>query len=96
MSAQRPDAARRVEGADWLLSPFRMIGADGGVDGSTVVGGAPDSQSHNERLSGRRAVPSHDGDPFDQVPQPPSSHEITQMMISRRHIVLMPLQLSIA
>ena len=96
MSVQWPDATSLVEGADGLLSPFRVMGADCGADGSGVAGGAPDSQSHNERLSGRRAVPSHDGGPFDQVPQPPSSHAITQMMISRRHIVLMPLSLSVA
>jgi len=90
MSAHRPDAARWVEGIGGLLSPFRVMGADGEADGSGVVGGAPDSESHNERLSGRRAVPSHDGGPFDQVPQPPSCDAMTQMMNSRRHIVLMP------
>lgn len=68
-----------------------MIGADGGTGGSGVGNGAPDSQSHNERLSGRRARPSHDGGPFDQIAQPPSCHAIMQMMNSRRHIVLMPL-----
>ena len=91
MLVQRPDAARWVEGTEELPSPFRMMGADGKAGGSGVAGGAPDSQSHNERLSGRRAVPSHDGGPFDQVPQPPSWHAMTQMMDSRRHIVLMPL-----
>jgi len=68
-----------------------MIGADGGTGGSGVANGAPDSQSHNERLSGRRAKPSHDGGPFDQIAQPPSCHAMIQMMNSRRHIVLMPL-----
>jgi hypothetical protein len=96
MSTQRPDAARWVNGADGLLSPFRMMGADGGIGGSGVVNGAPDSQSHNERLSGRRARPSHDGGPFDQFAQPPSCHAMTQMMNSRRHIVLMPLSFSVA
>ena len=96
MSTQRPDAARWVNGADGLLSPFRMRGADGGIGGSGVVNGAPDSQSHNERLSGRRARPSHDGGPFDQFAQPPSCHAMTQMMNSRRHIVLMPLFFSVA
>ncbi|MCP2223651.1 hypothetical protein [Bradyrhizobium elkanii] len=96
MSAHRPDAARWVEGIGGLLSPFRVMGADGEADGSGVVGGAPDSESHSERLSGRRAVPSHDGGPFDQVPQPPSCDAMTQMMNTRRHIVLMPLSLSVA
>jgi hypothetical protein len=96
MSAHRPDAARWVEGVGGPLSPFRVMGADGEADGSGVVGGPPDSESHSERLSGRRAVPSHDGGPFDQVPQPPSCDAMTQMMNSRRHIVLMPLSLSIA
>jgi hypothetical protein len=96
MSAQRPVAARWVEGAGALVSPFRMIGADGGTGGSGVVNGTPDSQSHNERLSGRRARPSHDGGPFDQFAQPPSCHAMTQMMNSRRHIVLMPLSFSVA
>lgn len=82
MSAHRLDAARWVEGVGGLLSPFRVMGADGEAGGSSVAGGAPSSESHNERLSGRRAMPSHDGGPFDQVPQPPSSHAITQMMIS--------------
>jgi hypothetical protein len=95
MSAQRPDAARWVEGVGGVPSPFRVMG-DGGADGSGVVGGAPDSQSHKERLSGRRARPSHDGGPFDQFAQPPSCHAIAQMMNSRRHIVLMPPSLSIA
>lgn len=94
--AQRPDAARWVEGADESPSPFRMMGADGEAGGSAVVDGAPDSQSHKERLSGRRARPSHDGGPFVQVPQPPSGHAMMQMMNSRRHIVLMPLSLSVA
>ncbi|MGY8635497.1 hypothetical protein RAD15_23750 [Bradyrhizobium sp. 14AA] len=91
MSAQRPDTARGAEGAVELLSPFRMMGADGEAGGSGAATGAPDSQSHNERLSGRRARPSHDGGPFDQFAQPPSCHAMTQMMNSRRHIVLMPL-----
>ena len=93
MSIPRPDA---MEGAGGLLSPLRMIGADGGTGGSGVANGAPDSQSHNERLSGRRARPSHDGGPFDQIAQPPSCHAMMQMMNSRRHIVLMPLLFSVA
>ena len=96
MSVQRPDAARWVEGADGLLSPLRMMGADGGTGGSGVVNSTPDSQSHNDRLSGRRARPSHNGGPFDQFAQPPSCHAMTQMMNSRRHIVLMPLFVSVA
>ena len=98
MSAQGPDVASWVDGADGLVSPlrFRMIGVDGGTDGSAVVNGAPDSQSHNERLSGRRGRPSHDGGPFDHIAQPPSCHAMMQMMNSRRHIVLMPLLFSVA
>lgn len=96
MLAQRPDAARWAEAADGLASPFRMMGAEGEAGGSGVADGAPDSQSHNERLSGRRARPSHDGGPFDQFAQPPSCHAMTQMMDSRRHIVLMPLLFSVA
>ncbi len=91
MSAQPPDRARWVEGTDESPSPFRMMGADGEACGSGVADGAPVSQSHNERLSGRRAWPSHDGGPFDQIAQPPSCHAMTQMRNSRRHIVLMPL-----
>ena len=96
MSIPWPDDARRTEGAGGLLSPLRMIGADGGTGSSGVANGAPDSQSHNERLSGRRARPSHDGGPFDQIAQPASCDAIMQMMNSRRHIVLMPLLFSIA
>jgi hypothetical protein len=83
-----------VEGGLELASPLRMIGADGG--GSGTAKGVPVSQSHNERLSGRRARPSHDGGPFDQIAQPPSCHAMMQMMNSRRHIVLMPLLFSVA
>jgi hypothetical protein len=95
MSAWWPDAASCVEGAAGLLSPLRMTGAGAG-GGSGVANGAPVSQSHSERLSGRRARPSHDGGPFDQIAQPPSCHAMTQMMNSRRHIVLMPLCFSVA
>lgn len=90
MPAQRSDAAR-WEGADKPPSPFRMVGADGSAGGTGVADGAPDSQSQSERLSGRRVRPSQDGGPFDQFAQPPSCHAMTQMMNSRRHIVLMPL-----
>ena len=98
MSTQRPDAARWVGGAAGMVSPLRMIGAGaaGGIGGSGVANGVPISQSHNERLSGRRARPSHDGGPFDQIAQPPSCHAMMQMMNSRRHIVLMPLLFSVA
>lgn len=92
MVAWCPDAASCVEGAAGPVSPLRTIGAgpDGGGDGSGVATGVPVSQSHSERLSGRRASPSHDGGAFDQIAQPPSCHAITQMMNSRRHIVLVP------
>lgn len=96
MPVQRLDTARWIEGTIRPLSPFRMTGSDGGADGSGVAGGAPDSQSHNERLSGRRLRPSHDGGPFDQFAQPPSCDPMTQIMNSRRHIVLMPLSCSVA
>ena len=86
-----PKAARWIDVADESPSPFRMMGADGEACGSGVADGAPDSQSQSERLSGRRVRPSHDGGPFDQFAQPPSCHAMTQMMNSRRHIVLMPL-----
>ena len=88
MSARWPDAASCVEGAAGMVSPLRMIGAGaaGGIGGSGVANGVPISQSHNERLSGRRARPSHDGGAFDQIAQPPSCDAITQMMSSRRHI----------
>ena len=92
MSAWWPDAASCVEGAAGMVSPLRMIGAGaaGGIGGSGVANGVPVSQSHNERLSGRRARPSHDGGAFDQIAQPPSCHAITQMMNSRRHISKFP------
>ena len=98
MSAWWPDAASCVEGAAGLVSPLRMIGAgaDDGIGGSGVASGVPVSQSHNERLSGRPARPSHDGGAFDQIAQPPSCHAMMQMMNSRRHIVLMPLLFSVA
>ena len=96
MSAEWLDTARWLEGADEPLSPFRMMGVDGEAGGSGVACGAPDSQSHNERFSGRRARPSQDGGPFDQFAQPPSCHAMTQMMNSRRHIVLMPLSFAVA
>jgi len=90
MSAWWPDAASCVEGAAGMVSPLRMIGAGaaGGIGGSGVANGV--SQSHNERLSGRRARPSHDGGAFDQIAQPPSCDAITQMMSSRRHIFECP------
>ena len=74
MAASRSGAASFVEGAAGLVSPLRMTGAgaDGGTGGSGVAIGVPISQSHSERLSGRRAWPSHDGGPFDQIAQPPS------------------------
>src|SRR5258708_31420002 len=83
-----------VEGVGWvgggggMVSPLRLIGAGaaGGIGGSGVANGVPISQSHNERLSGRRARPSHDGGAFDQIAQPPSCDAITQMMSTRRHI----------
>jgi hypothetical protein len=89
MSVRWTESARCVDGADGRLSPLRMIGAgaDGGIGGSGVANGVPVSQSHNERLSGRRARPSHDGGAFDQIAQPPSCHAITQMINSRRHIL---------
>ena len=89
MSAQGPDVASWVDGADGLVSPLRMIsaGADGGIGGSGVANGVPVSQSHNERLSGRRARPSHEGGAFDQIAQPPSCHAMTHMMNSRCHIL---------
>src|SRR6476620_6830182 len=93
MSAWWPDAASCVEGAAGMVSPLRMIGAGaaGGIGGSGVASGVPVSQSHNERLSGRRARPSHDGGAFDQIAQPPSCDAITHMIESRYHILLMPL-----
>ena len=74
MSARWSDAAGCLEGAAWMASPLRMTGAgaDGGTGASGVAIGVPVSQSHSERLSGRRAWPSHDGGPFDQIAQPPS------------------------
>src|SRR5258708_3573049 len=93
MSAQWPDAklmARCVVGAGGLLSPLRMIGADGGTGGSGTAKGVPVSQSHNERLSGRRARPSHEGGALDQIAQPPSCIPITHIIESRYHILLMP------
>ncbi len=97
MSAQGPDVASWVDGSDGLVSPLRMVGAGagGGIGGPGVANGVPVSQSHNERLSGRRARPSHDGGAFE-IAQPPSCHAMMQMMNSRRHIVLMPLLFSIA
>ena len=98
MVAWWSDAASCVEGAAGAISPLRMTGAGagGGGGGSGVANGVPVSQSHSERLSGRRASPSHDGGPFDQLAQPPTCHAMTQMMNSRRHIVLMPLCFSVA
>ncbi len=79
-------AVAEVEGGVGLASPLRMTGADGGIAGSGVANGVPVSQSHRERLSGRRARPSHEGGAFDQIAQPPSCHAITQMMDNRPHI----------
>ena len=88
MSNRELELAVWLDGADGPASPLRMMGAgpDGGIGGSGVANGVPISQSHNERLSGRRARPSHDGGAFDQIAQPPSCDAITQMMSSRRHI----------
>jgi len=74
MSARWSDAASCLEGAAGVASPLRMTGAgaDGAGDGSGVAKGVLVSQSHNDRLRGRRAWPSHDGGPFDQIAQPPS------------------------
>jgi hypothetical protein len=78
--------AAEVEGGVGLASPLRTIGGDGGIGGSGVANGVPVSKSHSERLSGRRARPSHEGGAFDQIAQPPSCHATTQMMDNRRHI----------
>lgn len=93
MSNRELELAVWLDGADGPASPLRMMGAgaDGGIGGSGAANGVPFSQSQSERLSGRRVKPSQDGGPFDQFAQPPSCHAITQMMNSRRHIVLMPL-----
>jgi hypothetical protein len=93
MSNRELELAVWLVGADGPASPLRMIGAgaDGEIGGSGAANGVPFSQSQSERLSGRRVRPSQDGGPFDQFAQPPSCHAITQMMNSRRHIVLMPL-----
>jgi hypothetical protein len=94
VSARWPDAklmARCVVAAGGLLSPLRMIGADGGTGGSGTAKGVPVSQSHNERLSGRRARPSHEGGAFDQIAQPPSCIPIKHIIESRYHMLLMPL-----
>jgi hypothetical protein len=80
-----------VEGGLELASPLRMIGADGGTGGSGTAKGVPVSQSHNDRLSGRRAMPSHEGGALDQIAQPPSCIAITHIIDSRYHILLMPL-----
>ena len=94
MSAKRLGAklrAAEVEGGLELASPLRMIGADGGIGCSGVAKGVPVSQSHNERLSGRRVRPSHEGGALDQIAQPPSCIPITHTIESRYHILLMPL-----
>jgi hypothetical protein len=94
VSAKRLGAKLRtaeIEGGLELASPLRMIGADGGTGGSGTAKGVPVSQSHNERLSGRRARPSHEGGALDQIAQPPSCIPITHMIESRYHILLMPL-----
>lgn len=89
MSAKESDAklmATLLDGVGALLSPLRMIGADGGLGGCGVAKGVFVSQSHSERLSGRRASPSHDAGPLDQTTQPPSCQAITQTIDNRRHI----------
>ena len=94
MSVPSPGAklrAKRVAGAGGLLSPLRIIGADGVIGGSGAAKGVPVSQSHNERLSGRRVRPSHEGGALDQIAQPPSCIPITHTIESRYHILLMPL-----
>src|SRR6202790_5587277 len=94
MLAQWLDAklmARGAVGAGGLVSPLRVIGADGWIGGSGTAKGVPVSQSHNERLSGRRARPSHEGGALDQIAQPPSCIPITHIIESRYHILRMPL-----
>src|SRR3954469_17933652 len=95
MSNRELELAVWLEGADGLASPLRVVGgcAYGGIVGSCAANGVPFSQSQSERLSGRRVRPSQDGGPFDQFAHPPSCHAITQIMNSRRHIVLMPLSI---
>jgi hypothetical protein len=48
--------------------------------------GAP-SQSHRERLRGRRARPSQVGGALEKVAQPLSGHAITHIMINRRILI---------
>ena len=94
MSVPSPGAklrAKWVAGAGGQLSPLRIIGADGVIGGSGAAKGVPVSQSHNERLSGRRARPSQEGGALDQIAQPPSCIPITHTIESRYHILLMPL-----
>lgn len=94
MSAKRLGAklmTAEVEGRLELASPLRMTGADGGIGGSGAAKGVPVSQSHSERLSGRRVRPSHEGGALDQIAQPPSCIPITHKIESRYHILLMPL-----
>src|SRR6202048_1788784 len=81
--------AAELEGGVGLASPLRMIGAGCGIGGSGVANGVPVSQSHSERLSGRRARPSHEGGALDQIAQPPSCIPITHIIERRYHILLM-------
>src|ERR1700738_5043610 len=78
-----------VEGGLGWASPLRMMGPDGRIGGSGTAKGVPVSQSHNERLSGRRARPSHEGGALDQIAQPPSCIPITHIIERRYHILLM-------
>lgn len=73
-------AATESDGDVEPASPLRMTGGAGTAGGSGMLKGTPFSQSHKERLRGRRAMPSHEGGAFDHVAQPPSSSAITPMI----------------
>jgi hypothetical protein len=84
------------------LTPTALLGAEGaggepvsalrinGGEGTAGAGGAPravpGSQSHRERLRGRRAMPSHEGGALDKLAQPQSGEAITHRIVSRTHI----------
>ena len=88
MSMWLPEAEDRPAGTDEPASPFRTSGSEpaGGVACSGAASGVPLSQSHRERLRGRRAEPSHEGGALDQLAQPPSSHVTTETTSNLRSV----------
>ena len=81
---------REFDGEGGLASPLWMMGADGATGDSGAANGVPVSQSHNERLSCRRARPSHEGGALGEIAQPPTCNAVRHIKDNRRNIFFCP------